>query len=88
MEWRLEQHHIRLLTLACEAWDRGQEARELIHAEGLTVPTKVGGPRLHPAVKVEEQCRLAFAKLIRELDLDIEPPKAASRPPSLRSIAR
>ena len=87
-DWRLEEHHIRLLTLACEAWDRGQQARELILKDGLTVPTKAGGPRLHPAVKVEEQCRLAFAKLIRELDLDIDSPQAASRPPALRSIAR
>ena len=26
-DFELDQHHVRLLTLACEAWDRGQQAR-------------------------------------------------------------
>lgn len=86
-DWQLEEHHIRLLTLAGEAWDRCQQARELIAKEGLTVPTKAGGPRLHPAVRVEQDARIAFARLIRELDLDLSAPSAESRPPSLRSIA-
>jgi phage terminase small subunit len=87
-DWQLEQHHIRLLTLAGESWDRCQEAREQIRREGLTVPTKAGGPRLHPCVRVEQDSRLAFARLIRELDLDVMPPGDAKRPPSLRSMAR
>jgi phage terminase small subunit len=84
--WTLEQHHVRLLTLAAEAWDRGQQAREVIMREGLTTPTRDGGAKLHPACRVEGDSRLAFARLIRELDLDLEPPKVDSRPPKLRSI--
>jgi P27 family predicted phage terminase small subunit len=84
--WELEQHHVRLLTLACESWDRGEQARELVAREGLTVPTRDGGAKLHPAVRVETDCRLAFARLIRELDLDLDPPAEARRPPTLRSI--
>lgn len=84
--WTLEAHHVRLLTLACEAWDRGQQAREVIAAEGLTTPTRDGGAKLHPACRIEGDSRLAFARLVRELDLDLEPPKAESRPPKLRSI--
>jgi P27 family predicted phage terminase small subunit len=87
-DWVLEEHHRRLLTLAGEAWDRCQEAREQIRREGLTVATKAGGPRLHPCVRVEQDARLAFARLVRELDLDVQPPSEAKRPPSLRSIAR
>jgi P27 family predicted phage terminase small subunit len=87
-DWDLEEHHVRLLTLAGEAWDRCQQARELIAAEGLTTPTKSGGARLHPAVRVETDSRLAFARLIRELDLDVTAPAEAKRPPALRSIAR
>jgi phage terminase small subunit len=86
--WRLEEHHVRLLTLAAEAWDRCAEAREQIRKEGLTVATKAGGPRLHPCVRVETDSRLAFARLIRELDLDVEAPSEFKRPPSLRSIGR
>jgi P27 family predicted phage terminase small subunit len=86
-DWALEDHHLRLLTLAGEAWDRCAQARELIQREGLTVATKAGGPRLHPAVRVETDARLAFARLIRELDLDVTPFTEPKRPPMLRSIA-
>ena len=27
--WRLEEHHSRLLTMAAEAWDRACQAREI-----------------------------------------------------------
>ena len=84
--WDLEPHHVRLLTLLCEAWDRSNAAREQIQRDGLMVPTKAGGPRLHPCVKVKEQAEIAFARLLRELDLDLEAPPAASRPAPLRSL--
>lgn len=85
-DWTLEEHHRRLLTLACEAWDRSVQARQQIAREGLTTPTRDGGQKLHPACRIETDCRLAFARLVRELDLDIDPPADASRPPMLRSI--
>src|SRR5262245_37671299 len=84
--WALEPHHILLLTLICEAWDRGQQARETVAAEGLMVPTKRGGPRLHPCLRVEMDCRIQVARLLRELDLDVDPPAAESRPPLMRSM--
>lgn len=84
--WQLEEHHIRLLTLAAESWDRGQQAREQIARDGLTTATKDGGLRAHPAVRIESDARLAFARLVRELDLDLEAPPAASRPAPLRSM--
>lgn len=34
-EYDLEDHHLRLLTLAAEAWDRTQQAREVLAIEGL-----------------------------------------------------
>jgi P27 family predicted phage terminase small subunit len=83
--WQLEEHHIRLLTLAAESWDRCQQARETIAREGLMCPTKAGAPRLHPAARVEADARIAFTRLIRELDLDLSPPVASSRPVALRS---
>jgi P27 family predicted phage terminase small subunit len=86
--WELEQHHQRVLTLCGEAWDTAQAAGELIRREGLTVTTKAGGPRAHPAVKIAAEARLQFFPGIRELDLDLEPPAQAKRPPTLRSIGR
>jgi P27 family predicted phage terminase small subunit len=84
-DWELEEHHVRLLTLAAETWDRLQEAREVISKEGLTTSTR-DGVKLHPAVRVENECRIAFARLLRELDLDISAPAEARRLPALRSI--
>jgi hypothetical protein len=37
------------LQLACEAWDRSQEARALLDKDGLTIRTD-GGLKAHPAV--------------------------------------
>lgn len=38
----LEQHHVRILTLACQAWDRGEQARELLDEHGLTYIDQLG----------------------------------------------
>jgi len=81
-DYDLEPHHIRLLTLAAEAWDRGQQARRIIAAEGLTFVDRFSQPKTRPEVSIERDSRLAFARLVRELCLDaVEPPDAAARPP-------
>lgn len=81
-------HHLRLLRLACEAWDRTQQARETLDRDGLTVPTGDGGLKAHPCIGIERDSRLAFARLLRELDLDAEPPPDRARAPALRSNRR
>ncbi len=84
-EYELEPHHIRLLTLAGEAWDRCNQAREIIDREGMTYLDRFEAPKARPEIAIERDSRLAFARLIRELDLDVSPPPEASRIPSLRS---
>lgn len=84
-DFALEQHHTRLLTLACEAFDRAAEAREAIATHGPVYSDRFGAPRARPEVAIERDARLAFARLLRELDLDAEPPAEARRPPALRS---
>ena len=87
-DYSLESHHVLLLQLAAEAWDRCQQAREMLDG-GLTVPTADGGLKAHPCVAIERDARLAFARLIRELDLDTEPPAhGRSSPPALASNRR
>jgi hypothetical protein len=81
-EYELEEHHVRLLTLAAESWDRATQAREAIDREGLTYVDRFGTPRVRPEVAVERDSRIAFARLLRELSLDVEPP-AEVRPPRL-----
>jgi P27 family predicted phage terminase small subunit len=70
----LQEHHLRLLQLCCEAWDRAQEARAQLEDEGLTVPGREGGLRPHPCIAIEHSARIAVARMLRELDLDAEPP--------------
>ena len=83
--YELEQHHVRLLTLAAEAWDRSVQAREALAEHGLTFDDRFGQPHSRPEVAIERDARLGFARLIRELDLDADPPASPSRPPRLAS---
>jgi phage terminase small subunit len=77
-EYALEEHHVRLLTLAAEAFDRSQQAREALREQGLFIEDRFGQLRPHPAVAVERDSRIAFARLIRELNLEGEPAPGAS----------
>ena len=89
-DYELEQHHLRLLGLACESWDRCQQAREALAEHGLTYTDRFNQPHVRPEASIERDSRVAFARLVRELDLDVEPPAAPAgrRPPALRSNRR
>lgn len=84
-EYELGPQHFRVLRLAGEAFDRGQQAREIVDAEGITIRDRFGVARPHPAVAIERDCRLAVARLIRELalddgpDPDVRPPRRGGR---------
>lgn len=87
--YELEPHHLRLLQAACEAWDRMQEARELLARDGLVIGGRESGMRPHPAAAIERDSRTAFSRTLREMDLDIEAPSnARTGPPGLRSNRR
>lgn len=64
---------MKVLQAAAEAWDRLQEARERLRADGSYVSDRYGALKAHPALAVERDSRIAFARLVRELDLDGEP---------------
>ena len=81
-DYELQPHHVRLLTLAGESWDRCVEAREAIKEHGMTFTNKYNEVKLRPEVTVEKDSRIAFARLVRELNLSEDPPD--SRPPRLK----
>ena len=88
-DYALEPHHVHLLQAACEAWDRMQQARQaLADHGGLTFTDERGVIRAHPAVAMERDARVAFARLVRELDLDAGGLAEASRPPAIHSNRR
>jgi hypothetical protein len=82
-EFELEPHHLRLLRLACEAWDRGQEAREAIAQHGSVFVDRFGQPRARPEIAIERDSRISFARMLRELALDVDGPAEDGRPPRL-----
>ncbi|MCH8916690.1 MAG: hypothetical protein IIC52_01400 [Proteobacteria bacterium] len=87
-EYALQPHHLRLLQLAGESWDRAQTARKVLDRNGLTFDDRFGAPRPRPEIAIERDSRTAFARLVRELDLDTELPTEPHRPPSLRRNRR
>jgi hypothetical protein len=86
-DWTLEEHHTRLLALAARAFDEAETAEALYRREGLVISMPSGAKRPHPAIRVALEARACFMRALRELDLDLEPPAVAKRPPTLRSIA-
>jgi P27 family predicted phage terminase small subunit len=77
--YELEAHHLRLLEAACRAWDRASLARQVLEEQGMTYTGAEGQPRMRPEVQIERQSLLAFARLVRELGLDLAVPD--TRPP-------
>jgi phage terminase small subunit len=83
--YELEEHHLKLLTLAAESWDRCCAARLAIAKRGLTYTDRFGAPHPRPEVSIERDSRTSFARLIRELDLDLSAPQEPRRLPPLTS---
>lgn len=79
--WAFESHHLRLLQLACEAWDRATEAQKVIDTEGLVYHDRFGAPHPRPEVKVKENATAQFAAIIKQLGLDLDESRPLGRPP-------
>ena len=84
-EFELEEHHIRLLILACEAYDAAQEDRKVLQNNGKVFVDRFGQPKPRPEVAIQRDSAISFARLLRELDLDVNMLAARSRPPALVS---
>jgi|GEM_PF-1214516 len=76
----LEPHHLHLLKLACQAYDRSQQAKIILDKEGLSYLDKYKCPHPRPEVSIEKNARLDFARLVKQLNLDLEEPNPPGRP--------
>ena len=71
-EWQLGEAELLLLQQALEAYDRVQQAREILEREGLVVRTKkTGAHHMHPAYRIESDARAAMTRALRALNLKI-----------------
>ncbi len=86
-DYDLERHHLKLLQAAAECWDRTAEARALIQRDGVVIEDRFGQKKPHPACDIERHNRALFARMLRELALDVEEPAEAVRPPTMRGNA-
>ena len=78
--YELDLHHLKLLEASCDAWDRMIAARQIIDVAGSVVfLDRFSQPRPHPAVRIEQESRSQFMRLLRELDLEGEPWPAKRR---------
>ena len=69
-EYDLGPSDLKLLQAAAEAWDRAQEARQIVERDGAYVRDRFDQLKSHPAVEVERASRAQFEKLLRALRLD------------------
>ncbi len=75
-EYELESDALLILRTACESWDRAQQARKAIQADGLIL-----NGRRHPGVDIEAASQNLFLRAMRQLGLDIVGPGPIGRPP-------
>lgn len=78
-QYELEAHHLRLLQIGCESWDRALEAREAVSASGPYF-TDRGNVKPHPGIAVEQQARKQFIAALREIGLDVKAPESPRAP--------
>ena len=58
-----------LLEAACSAFQRCEDARELVSREGMTTVDRFGQTRQHPAVAIERDARGQMIAALRALKL-------------------
>lgn len=67
-EYQLTTAGRELLAVACATLSRWRQAKAILDAEGVVLPGSIS--RIHPAAKVENDARLSFCRMMKELGLD------------------
>lgn len=78
--YEFEAHHYELLTRAAESLDRCRQAREYVDKYGMSYGDPAKNPKMRPECLVQRDQAVLFARLIRELNLDVEPPQETRIP--------
>ncbi len=62
-----------LLNDLAQFYDRREEARAIIRAEGATVKDRFGQVQAHPATRIERDSSAAMGRILKLLNFDLEP---------------
>jgi P27 family predicted phage terminase small subunit len=81
-EWVLDEPgSIAILVVGLESFDRCQDARKILAAEGLATRDRFGQVRVHPLAAVARDAEAAFRSALRQLGVDKPPDDTPSRRP-------
>ena len=75
-----DAHHLKILESACQCLDRIEQAKDDLKKDGLYFIDRFGQPKERPSNKTERDNKVLFARLLRELSLDLNIPEE-NRPP-------
>ena len=75
-EFDLEAHQFEILRLLCETLDRLELCRKQLRKDGMFSVNRFGETRPHCGLKEERENKVLFARLARELNLDLELPES------------
>ena len=62
-----------LLSDYCAFFDRRAEARAILREQGITVTDRFGVVQNHPCCRTERDASAAMGRILKSLNLDIEP---------------
>jgi P27 family predicted phage terminase small subunit len=62
-----------LLSDYCEFYDRREQARSIIRQEGAVIKDRFEQSVPHPATRIERDSSAAMTRILRQLNLDLEP---------------
>lgn len=81
-EFQLDDAQLITLSEACRCLDLAWDADAVVRRDGLTVEAKGGRLHPHPCIGTARDCRSVFIRLVKSLNLDLEPlHDGVGRPP-------
>lgn len=69
----LSDAELEVLRSALAALDRADQAAAVLATEGLTVTDRYGGVRSHPMLDAELRARTLYARLVKQLGVELTP---------------
>jgi P27 family predicted phage terminase small subunit len=82
--YEFAESELPLLEAAATAWDRANEARQLIEQNGITIIDRFKQVKANPACGVERDSLATYARLVRQLGFaEAEDYESTVRPPRI-----